>query len=273
MLKRFKPTTSSRRGLVLTDRSGLHRRGPEKSLSYGKKSTGGRNFAGRITADHRGGGHKRKYRAVDFYRGNGRYKLLRLEYDPSRSAFITLVENMETKEKSYRIATKDFKAGNIIESSDKCEISDGNTMKLYAIPIGEKVHNVAMYPNGKAKYARAAGTYATKIGTKDHHCIMRLSSGEVVLINGECKATLGVVSNIDHKNEKSAKAGRSRHQGWRPHVRGTAMNSVDHRMGGGRGKSKGNRHPSSAKGLLSKGFKTRSVRKNSDNIVSRRKRR
>lgn len=267
-----KPVTSSRRGLVLVNKRGLWRGKPEKSLVTGKIGTGGRNVHGRITAPHRGGGHKRKYRFIDFKREAGKCEVLRIEYDPNRTAHIALIQNLETQKKSYIIATHDMKIGNIIESGEKCEVSDGNAMQLRCIPLGSVVHNIEMYPNGKGKLVRAAGTFARLIGRIGIYTALRLPSGETRKILSVCKATIGIASNLDNKNCKLAKAGRSRWMGRRPVVRGVAQNPVDHPLGGGEGKTSGGRHPVSRTGIPAKGYKTRDKKKQSNKlIISRRK--
>lgn len=271
-LKHYKPVTSSRRGLILVDKSQLWKGKPEKSLVKGKKSTGGRNAKGRMTAPHRGGGHKKKYRIISF-RMSGRAKILRLEYDPNRTAYISLVEDIDTKKRSYVLAAKSHKIGDILDFNDNTnEIKEGNTMKLRSIPVGSFVYNIEMYPNGGGMIARSAGTYAqirAKLGT---YVLLVLPSGEVRKILATCNATIGQVSNEDHKNQTFAKAGRMRWMGRRPRVRGVAMNPVDHPMGGGEGKSSGGRHPVSRSGQCAKGLKTGNKKKLSRRlIVTRRK--
>lgn len=272
-LKYYKPVTPSRRGLILVDKSHLWKGKPEKSLVKGKKSTGGRNSHGRMTAPHRGGGHKRKYRIISF-RMSGRAKIIRLEYDPNRTAYISLVEDIDTKKRSYVLSAKSHKVGDILDFNDNInEIKEGNTMKLRSIPVGSLVYNIEMYPNSGGMIARAAGTYAqlrAKLGT---YVLLVLPSGETRKILSTCSATIGQVANENHKNRYLSKAGRRRWMGRRPRVRGVAMNPVDHPMGGGEGKSSGGRHPVSRSGQCAKGLKTRNKKKYSSKLIDSRKRR
>ena len=258
-LKKYKPVTSSQRGLVLVDRAGLWRGKPLKRLTEGLIKTGGRNNKGRITARWRGGGHKRTYRMVDFKRR--KWDILgtveRLEYDPNRSAFIALVK-YEDGEQAYILAPQRLQAGDTVIAGDKVDVKPGNAMPMRAMPIGTIVHNVEMKIGKGGQIARAAGTYAQLVGRDRGFAILRLSSGETRLVRAECMATVGAVSNPDNQNIKLAKAGRSRWMGRRPSVRGVAMNPVDHPHGGGEGRTSGGRHPVTPWGKPTKGKRTRS---------------
>lgn len=272
-LKLYKPATPGTRGLVLIDRSSLWRGKPHKSLVCGKSKTGGRNFQGRITVWHRGGGHKKLYRFVDFSRNKVDIEAVveRIEYDPNRTAFIALIKYADG-EYSYIIAPQKLSIGDKIISSDKTDVKIGNCMKMINIPIGTVVHNVEVKLGKGAQYVRSAGAYAQIVGRDSGKVIVKFSSGEVRLINGECRATIGAVSNQDQKNINLGKAGRSRWMGWRPTNRGSAMNPIDHPHGGGEGKTKSGRHPVTPWGKPTKGYKTRRKVKPSDKfILTRRK--
>lgn len=253
-LKVYKPINSSSRGLVNIDRSSLWKGRPEKSLCASLNRTGGRNSYGRVTCRHRGGGGRRLYRMINFNRkpqdlqGEAR----RIEYDPCRSAFIALVE-YPGGAKQYIIAPDKLKPGDAVGGS---EVRVGACMKLAEVPSGVKVHNIELRPGSKAKMVRAAGTFAQVLGLEGNTVSVRLPSGEVKKLPKSCVATIGVVSNSSHMHRNHAKAGRMRWMGRRPIVRGTAMNAVSHKHGGGRGKSKGC-HPVSPTGVLAKGYRTR----------------
>ncbi|ETZ07205.1 50S ribosomal protein L2 [Holospora obtusa F1] len=279
-LKYYNPTSPGRRGLISLDRSELWHGRPEKSLVCFKKRTGGRNFQGRVTCRSRGGGTRPLYRIVDFNRDHGgkgvvASRVERLEYDPNRSAFLALLSSGEVKNAplSYIVASSGMKVGNVVYSGEGCEIREGNSLPLARIPSGTFVYNVELKIGKGAQIARSAGTYAQVMGKDLEYVLVRLPSGEVRKIHKNCWATIGVVSNADHRNICLAKAGRSRWLGRRPHVRGVAMNPVDHPLGGGEGRTSGGRHPVSPKGQNSKGLRTRSRRKSrsSKMIVSRRK--
>ncbi|MCS6931537.1 MAG: 50S ribosomal protein L2 [Acetobacteraceae bacterium] len=271
-LRTFKPVTPSLRGTVLIDRSELWKGKPVKGLTEGKPSTGGRNNQGRITSRFRGGGHKRAYRIVDFRR---RAKMgvpatvERIEYDPNRSAFIALVRYADG-ELSYILAPQRLKAGDTVISAERADIKPGNAMPLSAIPVGTIVHNVELKPGAGGKLARAAGTYAQLVGKDQGYAQVKLMSGELRLVRGECMATIGAVSNPDNSNQQIGKAGRSRWLGRRPHNRGVAMNPVDHPHGGGEGRTSGGRHPVTPWGKPTKGAKTRS-NKRTDRLIVRRR--
>jgi large subunit ribosomal protein L2 len=270
-LKKFKPTTPGRRGLVLVNRAGLWKGGPVKALSEGLTKKGGRNNAGRITARRRGGGHKRLYRVVDFKRRNFDMpaKVVRLEYDPNRTAFIALIE-YDDGDVSYILAPQRLEVGDTVVSGEKADIKAGNAMPLASIPVGTIVHNVEMKPGKGGQIARSAGTYVQLVGRDAGHALLRLGSGEVRMVRAECMATIGAVSNSDQGNIKLGKAGRNRWLGKRPSVRGVAMNPVDHPHGGGEGRTSGGRHPVTPWGRPTKGAKTRHNKKTDRLIVRRR---
>ena len=270
-LKQFKPTTPSQRGLVLVDRSGLYKGKPEKSLTEGLRKKGGRNNTGRITARRIGGGHKRRYRMIDFKRT--KFDMVatveRIEYDPNRTAFIALV-NYEDGEKAYILAPQRLSEGDTVVSGKTVDIKPGNAMPLANIPVGTIIHNVEMKPGKGGQIARSAGTYVQLVGKDQGYAQLKLSSGELRLIRGECMATIGAVSNQDQQNIKLGKAGRSRWLGKRPSVRGVAMNPIDHPHGGGEGRTSGGRHPVSPWGKPTKGKRTRKNKK-TDRLIMRRR--
>ncbi|MDP6346259.1 MAG: 50S ribosomal protein L2 [Alphaproteobacteria bacterium] len=271
-LKQYKPTTPGRRGLVLVDRSGLHKGKPVKSLTKGLSKKGGRNNKGRITARRRGGGAKRTYRIVDFKRRRAEAATVeRLEYDPNRSAFIALVRYPDG-ELSYILAPQRLAAGDTVVAGDRVDVKPGNAMPLGSMPIGTIVHNVEMKPGKGGQIARSAGAYVQLVGRDQGYAILRLSSGEQRLVRAECMATVGAVSNPDNANIKLAKAGRKRWLGKRPSVRGVAMNPVDHPHGGGEGRTSGGRHPVTPWGKPTKGKRTRQRKKPSDKYILRRRR-
>ena len=270
-LKSYKPVTPGRRGLVLVDRSGLWKGGPVKALTKGLSGKGGRNNKGRITARRRGGGHKRRYRLIDFKRRkfDVAAKVVRLEYDPNRTAFIALLE-YEDGELAYILAPQRLAAGDSVVSGEKADITPGNAMPLGSIPIGTIVHNVEMKPGKGGQIARSAGAYVQLLGRDAGYAQLRLNSGEVRRVRAECMATIGAVSNPDHGNIKIGKAGRSRWLGRRPVVRGVVMNPVDHPHGGGEGRTSGGRHPVTPWGKPTKGMRTRHNRRTDRLIVRRR---
>lgn len=270
-LKYFNPTTPGQRQLILIDRSDLWKGKPEKSLTEGKLGSGGRNNLGRITSFQRGGGHKQRYRLIDFKRSkdNMTATIERLEYDPNRTAFIALIQ-YEDGQKSYILAPQRLSVGDKIISGAKIDIKTGNALPLKDIPIGTIIHNVEMKPGKGGQLARSAGAYVQIIGREGGYIQLRLSSGELRIISGDCRATIGAVSNQDQKNISIGKAGRSRWLGRRPVVRGVAMNPVDHPHGGGEGRTSGGRHPVTPWGKPTKGKKTR-VKKPSDKMIIRRR--
>ncbi len=268
-LRKFKPTTPSRRQLVLVDRSELWSGDPVKSLTEGLNGKAGRNNTGRIMVRRRGGGAKKTYRRIDFKRRKFdiEAKVERLEYDPNRTAFIALVKYLDG-EQAYIIAPQRLKAGDKIIAGAKVDIKPGNAMPLKGMPVGTIIHNVELKPGKGGQIARSAGTYAQLVGRDGAHAQVRLQSGEVRLVLGDCMATVGAVSNPDNMNQNIGKAGRNRHKGKRPSVRGVVMNPVDHPHGGGEGRTSGGRHPVTPWGKPTKGAKTRS-NKSTDKMILR----
>ncbi|MDP1732157.1 MAG: 50S ribosomal protein L2 [Devosia sp.] len=259
-LKTYNPTSPGRRQLVTTDRSELWNGAPVKVLTEGLSKKGGRNNRGRTTAFHRGGGHKRTYRLVDFRRVKFDVTgtIERLEYDPNRTAFIALV-NYEDGEQAYIIAPQRLGAGDkIVSSMSAVDVKPGNAMPLERMPVGTIVHNIELKPRKGAQVARSAGAYAQYVGRDSGWAILRLNSGEQRRVHGTCLATVGAVSNQDHSNTSLGKAGRSRWLGRKPVTRGVAMNPIDHPHGGGEGRTSGGRHPVTPWGKPTKGKKTRS---------------
>jgi large subunit ribosomal protein L2 len=258
-LKQFNPTSPSRRGLVLVDRSDLHKGRPEKSLVEGLTKSGGRGGGGRIAVRFRGGGAKRLYRMVDFKRRKWGVagKVERLEYDPNRTGFIALIKYADG-EVAYILAPQRLAVGDEVIAAEKVDVKPGNAAPLRGLPIGTIIHNVELKPMKGGQIARSAGTYAQLVGRDAGYAQIRLNSGELRMVPDGCMATVGAVSNPDHMNEVLGKAGRVRHKGRRPHVRGVAMNPIDHPHGGGEGRSSGGRHPVTPWGKPTKGRKTRS---------------
>ncbi len=271
-LKTFKPYTKSTRGTVLVDRNNLWKGKPYKPLTSVNNSSKGRNNYGRITSRNHGGGHKHKYRIVDFYRKktNMLAEVERIEYDPNRSCHIMLVK-FEDGQKFYYLAPKNIKVGDKVQNGSDAEIKNGNCLPLKDLPAGIEVHNVEINPGAGGKIARSAGTSVTISGIDGNYTILKLSSGEIRKVDSRSNATIGVLSNPDQKNIKIGKAGRSRWMGRRPHTRGVVKNPVDHPHGGGEGKSAGGRHPVSPTGQSAKGLKTRD-NKRTDKFIIRRRR-
>ncbi len=271
-LKQYKPSTPGQRNLVLIDRSGLYKGKPEKGLTEGLTKKGGRNNTGRITSRRRGGGHKRRYRVIDFKR-NGKFgvpaTVERLEYDPNRTAFIALI-NYQDGDKAYILAPQRLKEGDTVIADKSADIKPGNAMPMSAIPVGTIIHNVEMKVGKGGQIARAGGTYVQLVGKDQGYAQLRLGSGELRLVRAECMATIGAVSNPDQKNTNLGKAGRNRWLGKRPAVRGVAMNPVDHPHGGGEGRTSGGRHPVTPWGKPTKGKRTRSNKK-TDRLIMRRR--
>lgn len=271
-LKKLKPITPSTRFYTISSFEEITKSTPEKSLLRPLKKSGGRNNYGRITSRHRGGGHKRMYRVIDFKRdkigmsGN----VESIEYDPNRAARIALVQYSDG-EKRYIIAPDNLKVGTTILSSDDAELQSGNTLPVSSIPVGTFVHNVELKPGKGGQLARSAGNSCLIVSKDEKFTQVKLPSGEVRLIQNNCKATIGVVSNPEHENISLGKAGRSRWLGIRPQSRGVAMNPVDHPMGGGEGKTSGGGHPVSPWGLPAKGYKTRKKNKSSDRVIIKRR--
>jgi large subunit ribosomal protein L2 len=271
-LKTFKPVTPSLRELVIVDRSELWKGKPVKALTEGLRKSGGRNNLGRTTIWQRGGGHKRRYRMIDFKRRKFDVEgtVERLEYDPNRTAFIALVRYTDG-ELAYVLAPQRLKVGDRIVSGERVDIKPGNAMPLKSIPVGTIVHNVELKPGRGGQIARSAGTYCQIVGRDADLALLRLASGEVRKVRSVCMATVGAVSNPDQQNINIGKAGRSRWLGRRPVVRGVAMNPIDHPHGGGEGRTSGGRHPVTPWGKPTKGKKTRANKKTDSQIVRRRR--
>ena len=271
-LKKYKPNTPAMRGLVLVDKSGLWKGRPVKKLTEGVTKSGGRNNNGRITSRHRGGGHKRLYRVIDFKRTKCGVSAVveRIEYDPNRSAFIALLK-YDDGEQAYIIAPQRLQEGDRVIAANRADIKPGNAMPMENMPVGTIIHNVEMKPGRGGQMARAAGTYVQLIGKDSGYAQLRLTSGELRMVPAKCMATVGAVSNADNKNQNMSKAGRSRWLGKRPKVRGVAMNPVDHPHGGGEGRTSGGRHPVSPWGKPTKGARTRRKKKSDDLIMRRRR--
>jgi len=267
-LKQYKPTTPSQRGLVLVDRSDLHKGKPVKKLTEGLTKSGGRNNTGRITSRRIGGGHKRSYRMIDFKRTKFDVSATveRLEYDPNRTAFIALLK-YDDGEQAYILAPQRLAPGDKVIAGTKVDVKPGNAMPLRSMPVGTIIHNIELKPGKGGQVARSAGTYAQLVGRDRGYAQIRLSSGELRIVRGECMATVGNVSNPDNQNQKLAKAGRNRWLGKRPSVRGVAMNPVDHPHGGGEGRTSGGRHPVTPWGKPTKGKRTRSNKSTDKYIV------
>ncbi len=270
-LKTYKPTSPGQRQLVLIDRSELHKGRPVKMLTEGLKSTGGRNNRGRMTARHKGGGAKKLYRKIDFKRTRWDIPATveRLEYDPNRTAFIALIK-YEDGELSYIVAPQRLAVGDTVITSKTADIKPGNVLPLKNIPVGTIIHNIEMKPLKGAQMVRSAGCYAQLVGRDAGYAQIKLTSGELRMVPDACIASIGAVSNPDNMNQVMSKAGRNRHKGKRPHVRGVAMNPVDHPHGGGEGKSSGGRHPVTPWGKKTRGPKTRKI-KASDRLIIRRR--
>src|ERR1700743_930693 len=270
-LKTYKPTTPAQHQLVIVDRSELHKGKPVKRLTEGKTKSGGRNNYGRLTSFRKGGGHKQRYRLVDFKRDKFDMPATveRLEYDPNRTAFIALIKYQDG-ELAYILAPQRLKAGDTVVSGERVDVKPGNTMPLRSMPVGTIVHNVEMKPGKGGQLARSAGTYVQLVGRDQGYALLRMTSGELRMVRSECRASIGAVSNPDHQNIVIGKAGRSRRLGKRPSVRGVAMNPIDHPHGGGEGKSSGGRHPVTPWGKPTKGKKTRQNKK-TDRLIMRRR--
>ncbi len=268
-LRTFKPATPGLRQLVIVDRSELYKGKPEKSLTVGLTKTGGRDNFGHVTSRRIGGGHKRKYRVIDFKRNkfDCEATVERIEYDPNRTSFIALI-NYEDGEKAYILAPQRLKAGDKVISSEKADIKPGNAMPLKSMPVGTIVHNVELKSGKGGQLVRSAGCYAQVVGKDGGYAQLKLSSGELRIVREECLATVGAVSNPDNQNVSLGKAGRARWLGARPVSRGVAMNPVDHPHGGGEGRTSGGRHPVTPWGKPTKGAKTRSNKK-TDRFIMR----
>ena len=266
-----KPTSAGRRFQTATDFAEITRSEPEKSLVRPLKKSGGRNCYGRVTARHRGGGHKRRYRLIDFKRNKLEVpaKVATIEYDPNRTTRIALLHYVDG-EKRYILAPQELRVGDMVVSSPNADIKPGNTLPLANIPTGTLVHNVEMRPGKGGQMARAAGSAAQLMAKEGKQAHLKLPSGEVRMVPVDCRATIGQLSNVEQENVSLGKAGRKRWVGKRPHVRGVAMNPVDHPMGGGEGKSSGGRHPCTPWGVPTKGYKTRKPKASDRYIVKHR---
>ncbi len=271
-IKTFKPTSPSRRNMTVLSNKGLSKVKPEKSLLEKLKKNAGRNSYGRITVRHQGGGNKQKYRIIDFKRDkNGSATVVNLQYDPNRSANIALLE-YEDGERRYIIAPNGLKAGHIIMTGEGADILPGNSMPIANIPVGEQIHNIELYPGKGAQLVRSAGTSAQLMAKENGMAQVRLPSGEVRYIRENCMATIGQVGNTDHANIQLGKAGRKRHMGWRPTVRGSVMNPCDHPHGGGEGKSPvGRSGPVTPWGKPALGYKTRKTKNRTDKFIVKRR--
>ena len=271
-VQKAKPTSPGRRFVVQAMRSGLHKGKPHEPLLETKSSTGGRNNKGRITTRHRGGGHKKHYRIVDFKRDKDVVPghIERIEYDPNRSAHLALILYKDG-ERRYILAPKNSKLGDPVQSGSDAPIKVGNALSLKSIPVGTLVHCVEMKPGKGAQIARSAGGSAQIVAREGQYATLRLRSGEMRKIHVDCRATVGEVGNHEHNLSKLGKAGANRWRGIRPTVRGAAMNPVDHPHGGGEGRSSGGRHPVSPWGVPTKGYKTRNNKRTDDMILRRRK--
>lgn len=271
----YKPTSAGRRKASVNDFAEItdKKRKPQKSLLEPKRKTGGRNHHGKITSWHRGGGHKQRYRRIDFKRNkdNCPAKVLSIEYDPNRTCHIALLE-YEDGERRYILAPHGLTAGNVVESGVSVEPNVGCTMPLKSMPVGMDVHNVELMPGQGGKLARSAGTAARLVAREGEWATLLMPSGEMRQVRVECRATLGQIGNLDHQNIRIGKAGRKRHMGRRPHNRGTSMNPVAHPLGGGEGRSGGGRHPCSPWGKPAKGGRTRNPRKTTSRRILRRRR-
>jgi large subunit ribosomal protein L2 len=270
-LRTYKPVTPSLRSLVLVDRSELWKGRPVKALTEGKRKTGGRNNNGRITTRHHGGGHRQLYRMIDFRRRkfDVEGKVERLEYDPNRTAWIALIRYADGTQ-SYILAPQRLAVGDAVVSGERADIKPGNALPIRNIPVGTIIHNVELKPGKGGQIARSAGTFVQLVGKDQGFALLRLASGETRKVMADCLATIGAVSNPDEQNQVIGKAGRNRWKGWKPSVRGTAMNPIDHPHGGGEGRTKGGRHPVTPWGKPTKGYKTRHNKKTDHLIVRRR---
>lgn len=271
-MKILKPTTNGNRGRVAVVNPDLHKGAPERSLTRGLTKSGGRNNNGRVTSFHRGGGHKRQYREIDFRRDNFGVegKVSRLEYDPNRTAHIALVV-FSNGDKRYILAPQGLRPGDVVMSGPDAEIRPGNAVPLANIRVGTLVHNVEMKPAKGGQLARSAGTAIRLMGKEGDRAVLKMPSGEFRRVDIRCMASIGVMGNADHANRKIGKAGRSRWLGIRPNVRGVVMNPVDHPHGGGEGRTSGGRHPVTPWGVPTKGHKTRKKTKASSRDIIRRR--
>ena len=270
-IRRYKPTSPGRRGMTGFDFAEVTKEKPEKKLTQGLSSTGGRNNQGRITSRFMGGGHKQKYRLIDFKRSKTGVpaKVAAIEYDPNRTCRIALLHYADG-DKAYILAPDQLLVGQTVVSAASADIKPGNSLPLRQIPLGTAIHNVELRPGRGGQIARSAGSGVQVVAKEGEYASVKMPSGEIRKINVECYATIGQVGNLDHENVSIGKAGRSRWLGQRPHVRGVAMNPVDHPLGGGEGKTSGGRHPVSPWGIPTKGYKTRNNKRTDRFIVTRR---
>ncbi len=271
-VRKLKPTSAGRRFQTVSTFEEITRTTPERSLTEGLPQKSGRNSYGRVTSRRRGGGHKKRYRVIDFKRQKNGVpaKVAHIEYDPNRSARIALLHYADG-EKRYILAPLGIKQGDMVQSGDNVDIKPGNAMALARIPVGTVIHNIELYPGRGGQFCRAAGTYAQLVAKEGKYALLRLPSGEVRKVLATCCATVGQVGNVDHENVTLGKAGRNRWLGRRPKVRGVAMNPVDHPLGGGEGRSSGGRHPVSPWGMPTKGYKTRDKKKPSNKLIVKRR--
>ena len=272
-MKTFKPYTPSRRNMSVSDFAEITKKTPEKSLITKKKEKAGRNSYGRITVRHQGGGNRQKYRIIDFKRqkDNMEAEVLGIEYDPNRSANIALIQYTDGT-KSYILAPQGLKDGDKVISGEAVDIKPGNSMPIENIPVGTLIHNIELNPNQGGKLVRTAGQSAQLMAKEGKYANLRLPSGEMRLISVKCRATVGIIGNSDHENVKLGKAGRKRHMGWRPEVRGSVMNPVDHPHGGGEGKAPvGHAGPLTPWGKPALGYKTRNKKKSTNKFISKRR--
>lgn len=270
--REYKPTSPGRRGMSAREFGAITKKTPEKSLTTKLCKTAGRNAYGRITSHHRGGGAKRRYRIIDFKRDkvNVPATVASIEYDPNRSANIALL-NYADGEKRYILAPLGIKVGQKVVSAETADIQVGNCMKLKTLPLGSQIHNIELRPLGGGKIVRSAGGVAQLMAREGDYALVKLPSGEVRKINVDCRATIGQLGNVEHENVVLGKAGRRRHMGWRPVVRGSAMNPVDHPHGGGEGRTTGGRNPVTPWGKPTKGAKTRHNKRTKQFIVKDRR--
>ena len=271
-IKKVRPTSPGRRSQTYSTFEEITRREPEKSLVEALPKSGGRNNYGRVTCRYRGGGHKRRYRIIDFKRDKMEVpaKVFSIEYDPNRSARIALLQYVDG-EKRYILAPQNLSVGDTVVASEKADIKPGNAMPLKNIPLGTLVHNIELKVGKGGQMVRGAGTYAQLMAKEGKYVLLKLPSSELRMVLANCMATIGQLSNTDHSNISIGKAGRTRWLGRRPHVRGVAKNPVDHPHGGGEGRSSGGRHPVSPWGVPTKGYKTRKKKKDSDKLIVKRR--
>jgi large subunit ribosomal protein L2 len=271
-IRKFKPTSPGRRDMTVSDFKGLAKNKPERSLVKGKRRTGGRNNNGRITSFQRGGGHKKRYREIDFKRNKPGVpaKVASIEYDPNRSARIALLHYADG-EKRYILAPAGLEPGDRVETGERVDVRPGNAMSLAHIPLGTIIHNIELKPGKGGQLVRSAGGSARLMAREGKYANIKLPSGETRLVLTMCMATIGQVGNLDHENVTIGKAGRTRWAGRRPNVRGVAMNPVDHPHGGGEGRSSGGRHPVSPWGVPTKGHKTRNKKHRSNRLIVKRR--